>query len=90
MDTDNDPVAWAVDRGAAYPALCYTHCDALHEASKSRGEVVPLYRSPALTAAEREAIREALAGAEQDARLFGNAAAAKDAVALRGLLDRTK
>ena len=41
-----------------------------------------------LTDAERAAIREALEGAEQDARLFGDKAAAADAVALRGLLER--
>ena len=55
-----------------------------------QGGNVTVTMDATLTDAELEAIREALAGAEQDARLFGDAAAAKDAVALRGLLDRTK
>jgi len=85
---DNDPVAWAVDRGAVYPVLCYTHCDALHEASKSRGEVVPLYRSPALTDAEREAIAVCAAACENAAQ-YGISDDARRAAALRGLLART-
>lgn len=41
-----------------------------------------------LTDEEREAIREALDAAEQEARLFRDQAAQADADALRGLLER--
>jgi hypothetical protein len=55
------PVAWAVERGAAYPALCHTHCDALHVAARNHGsDIVPLYRAPTLTDKERQAMMRAM------------------------------
>lgn len=86
------PVAWAVmlaDGERIYDVYAIEEeAKAIDEAVTGNHGVVPLYRSPTLTDAEREAIREALEGAEQDARLFGDKAAAADAVALRGLLER--
>jgi hypothetical protein len=51
-------------------------------------EVVPLYRSPTLTDAEREAIEKAI-GRELDAEWYGGKEPDR-VVALRGLLERTK
>jgi hypothetical protein len=60
------PVAWAVESGAAYPALCHTHCDALHVAARNRGsDVVPLYRQPQPTLTDEE--REVLGRVADDA-----------------------
>jgi hypothetical protein len=91
-----EPVAWAVERGAAYPALCHTHCDALHVAAQNHGSgVAPLYRQPqpTLTAEEREAVAWAIVAADlEKTETVGEFSAfvAKRAATLRGLLERTK
>ena len=95
----SQPVAWSVGNPAlvssrtravsVHPQRKWAEASARHN-GRSEDDILPLYLMPppALTAAERAAIREALEGAEQDARLFGDKAAAADAVALRGLLER--
>jgi hypothetical protein len=95
----SQPVAWSVGNPAlvssrtravsVHPQRKWAEASARHN-GRSEQDILPLYLTPppTLTAAERAAIREALEGAEQDARLFGDKAAAADAVALRGLLER--
>jgi hypothetical protein len=55
--SDNEPVAWAVHYGLDPDPEVYWHYP--RHAAESGRMVVPLYRSPTLTDAEREAIGEA-------------------------------
>jgi hypothetical protein len=98
MDTDNtqddaepspasagshgEPVAWLIHCGDEWQmvSLFREHADAA--ADENDGEVVPLYRSPALTDREREAIEESIQ--------FAFPASHPTATTLRNLLQRTK
>jgi hypothetical protein len=83
------PVAWAV----VYPTgdagvLCFFRRDAEDRAAAS-DRVVPLYRSPALTDEEREAIGRAIATLDGWQRTGGyHSAVDDDAATLRSLLAR--
>jgi hypothetical protein len=90
----NEPVAWLVfadDGGeSVYVTLLKETAEA---AERDYGrDIAPLYRSPALTDEEREAIRwaerEAQAFAEIEMR--GSSHGEALAATLRGLLERTK
>jgi hypothetical protein len=79
-----EPVAWAVmGDGYEYVSMMPEMCGAW--ASENGGRTVPLYRSPTLTDAEREAIVTALAFLREEADEPG---VAQDAATLRGLLER--
>jgi hypothetical protein len=89
--SDNDPVAWMVARNGEPCHLSWTLGDARRELNRlelvSTGtpalELFSLYRSPTLTDAEREAIKEgadALYGIGHD----------NEAATLRKLLERVK
>lgn len=87
----SEPVAWWV-RGCEYDTGCeYEFVTLLKEqaelAATNGGKAVPLYRSPALTDAEREAVKVARdAYADDD----GNAECEEIAAVLSRLLERTK
>lgn len=63
-------------------------CEALKTHDISHALVVPLYRSPTLTDAEREAIQTAAVVYEQGAKQMGHVEDGKRAVVLRALLER--
>ena len=80
-----DPVAWLIDCGGEWQMVSLSRENADAAADENDAEVVPLYRSPTLTDAEREAIAwcvemAATTATECDEKL----------AALRGLLERTK
>ena len=80
--TDNDPVAWAV----VYPNYIepWEYEDDARESASDDHDVIPLYRSPTLTDAEREAIETAIA--TLDAYRYPTLPAA--AATIRKLLER--
>lgn len=88
---EREPLAfaleWTEDAGRIDPEWVYATREEANDVNESgcygRATVTPLYRSPTLTDAEREAIRFAAVLYEQGGR-------AADASALRWLLDRTK
>ncbi len=82
-----EPVAWAIlHQDHQYVSLLREHA---HAHNVSDAEIVPLYRSPALTDAEREAIEEAMRQVvESDCIATPHALEVIDT--LRGLLERTK
>ena len=85
MIDEAKPFAWAViGDGYEYATLLAEHASAVAE--EEGGIVVPLYRSPTLTAAEREAIDTAAHAAVHLYPLTGVGLAAT----LRGLLERLK
>jgi hypothetical protein len=99
--TDNDPVAWAVFCGDS--RYCYDHYDDQCEAQAiadmlagdDRGDglwhIVPLYRSPTLTDAEREAVKWAIVAADlEKTETAGEFSAfvAERAATLRAMLER--
>jgi len=79
--TDNDPVAWAV----VYPNYLepYEYESDARESASDDQEVIPLYRSPTLTDAEREAIEFFDAIHNEGYGIF-----AKHTATLRTLLER--
>ena len=85
----NDPVAWvAFATDGSESAVTALNRQAAEEmAAKLGWAVAPLYRSPTLTDAEREAIVTALAFLREEADEPG---VAQDAATLRGLLERTR
>ncbi len=92
----SQPVAWANedDDGIYEAGLSESHAHYVLERaangkySHRHPRIVPLYRSPTLTDAEREAIEKAI-GRELDAEWYGGPEPGR-VVALRGLLERTK
>ena len=84
-----EPVAWLVE-GCEYGTGCeYQYASLLKESVEAAvrdngGRLVPLYRSPTLTDAEREAIELAYS------RMTADTHYAAVATTLRGLLERTK
>jgi len=84
-----EPVAWAVlGDGYEYVSMMPEMCGAW--ATENGGRTVPLYRSPTLTDAEREAVEESIEANEAEADLFNCEVAKKHAATLRGLLERTR
>jgi hypothetical protein len=90
--SQHEPVAWAVRKrnppvGEA-PVLCWCELEMRSvEKSLPGCTVIPLYRQPTLTDAEREAICQAVTaydGNDDDEQC------AEIAATLRGLLERTK
>ena len=80
MSDNQNPVAWHVTGdGYEYSTLLEEHARAIVE--EEGGTVVPLYRSPSLTDAEREAVGRA-------EFLCAQAGLEKSATTLRGLLER--
>jgi hypothetical protein len=83
---------WREDAGRLNPEWVYDNLQWANEVNATgcygRATVVPLYRSPTLTDAEREAIEKAI-GRELDAEWYGGPEPGR-VVALRGLLERTK
>jgi len=81
MSDEVKPFAWAViGDGYEYATLLPEHAGAVAE--EEGGRVVPLYRSPTLTDAEREAVQIAV-------EYVGSAFQVEHhAATLRGLLDR--
>jgi hypothetical protein len=79
------PIAWvAFAADGSESAVAVMHRDEADEIAARHGwAVAPLYRSPTLTDAEREAIRFA-------AVLYEMGDRAEDAATLRGLLERTR
>jgi hypothetical protein len=94
--SDNEPVAWAValgDTGLVLDGIYISRAKAdevlewRNENTEYGARLIPLYRSPTLTDAEREAISEAAkAYADND----GDDSCAGIAAALFGLLERTR
>jgi hypothetical protein len=87
----SEPIAWAVllqggDRIYDVYAI-EEEAKAIDEVVTGNHGIVPLYRSPALTDEEREAIVTALAFLREEADEPG---VAQDADTLRGLLERLK
>ena len=80
--SDIEPVAWAVNYGLDPDPEVYWHYP--RHAAESGRMVVPLYRQPTLTDAEREAIREAC----DEGRWYPKDYSHIDT--LRGLLERTR
>lgn len=98
LDSRNakEPVAWWL-KGAEYDTGCeYEYVSLVKEsadaAAKNGGTVTPLYRSPTLTDAEREAVElaiDCMNGVEDISALWSQRET--EAIAtLRGLLERTK
>ena len=84
MSDEAKPFAWAViGDDYEYATLLEEHAGAVAE--EEGGMVVPLYRSPTLTDAEREAIYRASQYLSQNDVFEGMA---EDAATLRGLLER--
>ena len=85
-----EPAAWLVDGGLEYQYVSLFRESADAAADEEGGTVTPLYRSPTLTDAEREAVAagvrcvEYVAAHGQPAR----ADLASSAATLRGLLER--
>ena len=83
--SDSEPIAWAVllaNRDRIYDVYAIEEeAKAIDEAVTGNHGVVPLYRSPTLTDAEREAIERA--ADVIDSKTCG------DPATLRGLLERT-
>jgi hypothetical protein len=75
----SQPVAWAVFDGHDRMHLAPGYSEAESCAEDIGGEIVPLYRKPTLTDAEREAIERAVLGDDSF-----------HAATLRSLLERTK
>ncbi len=78
--------AWAVEHGGSIVHVAIRAYDAHEWAGGEPFGVVPLYRSPTLTDAEREAIEKAI-GRELDAEWYGGPEPDR-VVVLRGLLER--
>ena len=87
-----EPVAWAVldSRGMVCVAyICREAAEAYCEGTFNR--LAPLYRQPALTDAEREAVEQATETLDGWQKTGGyHSAIEDDAATLRGLLERTK
>jgi len=83
-------VAWWVTLpGRDFPYLSHIQDRALFcQKDEPGSEVIPLYRSPTLTNAEREAIQTAAMVYEQGAKQMGHVEDGKRAVALRAMLER--
>ena len=79
-----EPVAWAVQRpDNEVTVIAFKRSDAL-ECATASDRIVPLYRSPTLTDAEREAVHQAAIRFDGLCQMY-----AKDrAATLRGLLER--
>lgn len=91
MSDEAKPVAWAViGDDYEYATLLAEHAGAV--ADEEGGTVIPLYRSPALTDAEREAVNSAASDAEQaccgEPEKWLMEIWRKRAATLRGLLER--
>ena len=86
------PVLYAVMQAESVLEYCRDEKEAAESASHFNGNVVPLYRSPTLTDAEREAISSAAYLCEATAGLAHESANATAwstcAATLRGLLER--
>jgi hypothetical protein len=89
----SQPVAWWVTLpGRDFPYLSHIQERAIFcQKDEPGSEVVPLYRQPALTDEEREAIERDLSWLQwcEDNGQIGDVGR-KDIAALRGLLERTK
>lgn len=90
----NEPVAWAVETGGELEA---SFCgpagreDAADWREQSDGVIVPLYRSPTLTAEEREAVGRAVDWLDRWQATHGyHSSESGDLATLRGLLERLK
>ena len=84
-----EPVAWAALRDDGDIAwIGYTPDGAADGACGRR--IVPLYRSPTLTDAEREAVKYAAASIHDHGLHRMSASMVAYAAALRGVLERTK
>ncbi|NBW17095.1 MAG: hypothetical protein EBR82_54875 [Caulobacteraceae bacterium] len=92
FNTKREPVAWAIlHKDHQYVSLLRETAEANNVYVDA--EIVPLYRSPTLTAEEREAIKQAMNGYE--AWMDDNSArdrpdVQRDFATLRALLERTK
>jgi hypothetical protein len=86
------PVAWAAVGQNGVPLWLAYHRQDAQGAVVGMAQVVPLYRSPALTDAEREAIAGAMWDYGQYADELGLSVAevTERQATLRGLLDRTE
>ena len=84
MSNTNEPVAYAVMQPDSYVVVHTRHAASVMRDTCGGGEVVPLYRSPTLTDAEREAVELAYS------RLTADTHYASVAAVLRGLLERLK
>ena len=89
------PVLYAVMQAESVLEYCRDEKEAAESASHFNGNVVPLYRSPTLTDAEREAVVQSADFADWDAEYFAADrnksladGAAQRAATLRGLLER--
>jgi hypothetical protein len=87
---DNEPVAWAADipgKFGAAPTVLFGYTEKLVKSIAAAGgdlvQPFPLYRSPTLTDAEREAIEVA-------AEAYSEDCGDRFAATLRGLLERLK
>ena len=89
--SDNEPIAWAVMlQGGERIYDVYAieeEARAIDEAVAGNHGVEPLFRSPTLTDAEREAVERSI-GRELDAEWYGGPEPER-AATLRGLLERT-
>ena len=91
MSDTNEPVAWAVTPKGKDDEI---DCEFVYQSAATAGDValdaggvvVPLYRSPTLTDAEREAVE--WAAFEFDGVRPDNGRAAQQAATLRSLLSR--
>jgi len=83
----SEPVAWRAYDTDGSEAVYSLYEQARAAADEMNWSVEPLYPSPTLTHAEREAIVTALAFLREEADEPG---VAQDAATLRGLLDRTQ
>lgn len=84
MSDEAKPFAWAVIGDTyEYATLLAEHAGAVAE--EEGGRVVPLYRSPTLTDAEREAVEWA-----ENMAAWAHNSDHVHAATLRGLLERTK
>ena len=81
MSNTNEPVAYAVMQPDSYVVVHTRHAASVMRDTCGGGEVVPLYRSPTLTDAEREAVESCIADDEA-------ATSYERADTLRSLLER--
>lgn len=82
------PVAWLVTGGDYEYATIFKDRAAAWVESDGKGRVVPLYRSPALSATEQQAIADAISCCEDIT--YGGAANQEAADVLKALLERLK
>jgi len=84
------PVAWAAVVQNGVPLCLAYHRQDAQGAVVGMAQVVPLYRSPTLTDAEREALKKVLRRVREDYFAGRFADSVEVAAVIDGLLERTK